>query len=61
MKIALAQLNLCVGDIAGNTTRIIDTLRRARDEGVRLVAFPELAVTGYPPERSEERRVGKEC
>ena len=33
MKIALAQLNLCVGDIAGNTTRIIDTLRRARDEG----------------------------
>jgi len=50
MKIALAQLNLCVGDIAGNTTRIIDTLRRARDEGVRLVAFPELAVTGYPPE-----------
>ena len=50
MKIALAQLNLCVGDIAGNTTRIIDTLRRARDEGARLVAFPELAVTGYPPE-----------
>jgi len=50
MKIALAQLNLCVGDIAGNTSRIIDTLRRARDEGARLVAFPELAVTGYPPE-----------
>ena len=50
MKIALAQLDLCVGDIAGNTNRIIDTLRRARDEGARLVAFPELAVTGYPPE-----------
>ncbi len=50
MKIALAQLNLCVGDIAGNTSRIIDTLRRARDEGARLVAFPELAITGYPPE-----------
>jgi NAD+ synthase (glutamine-hydrolysing) len=50
MKIALAQLNLCVGDLVGNTTRIIDTLRRARDAGARLVAFPELAVTGYPPE-----------
>ena len=51
MKIALAQLNLCVGDIAGNTARIIETIAHARDEaGARLVAFPELAVTGYPPE-----------
>ncbi len=51
MKIALAQLNLCVGDLAGNTTRIIETIARAREEtGARLVAFPELAVTGYPPE-----------
>ena len=51
MKIALAQLNLVVGDIAGNTARIIDAARRARDEhGARLVAFPELSITGYPPE-----------
>lgn len=51
MKIALAQLNLCVGDIAGNTARIVETLVRTRDEaGARLVVFPELAITGYPPE-----------
>jgi len=51
MKIALAQLNFCVGDLAGNTARIIDTIARARDElGARVVAFPELAITGYPPE-----------
>jgi predicted amidohydrolase len=51
MKIALAQLNFCVGDLAGNTARILDTIARARDElGARLVAFPELAITGYPPE-----------
>ena len=51
MKIVLAQLNLCVGDIAGNTARIIHAIAVARDEShARLVAFPELAVTGYPPE-----------
>ena len=51
MKIALAQLNLCVGDIAGNTARIVETIARARDEAkASLVVFPELAITGYPPE-----------
>jgi len=51
MKIALAQLNLCVGDIAGNAARIVSTIARARDDlGARLVVFPELAITGYPPE-----------
>ena len=51
MKIALAQLNLIVGDIAGNTARMIDAIARARDElGARLVVFPELSLTGYPPE-----------
>ena len=51
VKIALAQLNLCVGDIAGNTGRIVETIARARDDaGARLVVFPELAITGYPPE-----------
>ncbi len=51
MKIVLAQLNLCVGDIAGNTARIIQAMATARDDyQARLVAFPELAITGYPPE-----------
>ncbi|MGH8597728.1 MAG: NAD+ synthase, partial [Gammaproteobacteria bacterium] len=47
----LAQINLCVGDIAGNTARILQTTARARDElRADLVVFPELALTGYPPE-----------
>src|SRR5690554_3551604 len=51
MRIALAQVNLHVGDIAGNTKRILDFTARARDEKrADLVLFPELAVTGYPPE-----------
>ena len=49
-RIGLAQINTVVGDIDGNTRRICETLARARDLGVDLVAFPELAVTGYPPE-----------
>jgi NAD+ synthase (glutamine-hydrolysing) len=50
LRIALAQLNLVVGDVAGNRTRIIAILERARAEGAHLVLFPELAVCGYPPE-----------
>jgi len=51
LRIALAQANLLVGDIDGNTRRIMETARRARrDAGARLVMFPELALTGYPPE-----------
>ena len=49
-RLALAQLNATVGDIAGNRDRIIQTLRCAEDSGAELVAFPELALTGYPPE-----------
>ena len=50
-KIALAQINFCVGDIEANTSKIKDYAIRARDEmGADLVVFPELAVTGYPPE-----------
>ncbi len=48
---ALAQLNFCVGDIAGNTAKILDASERARDElQADVIVFPELAVTGYPPE-----------
>ena len=49
-RLALAQLNPTVGDIDGNTARIIEYVERARDCQADLVAFPELAITGYPPE-----------
>jgi NAD+ synthase (glutamine-hydrolysing) len=50
LRIALAQINATVGDLSGNAGRIADFTARARDEGARLVLFPELALTGYPPE-----------
>jgi NAD+ synthetase len=49
VKIALAQINTTVGDLAGNEAKILDSAARARGEGVDLVLFPELAITGYPP------------
>ena len=49
-RLALSQMNTLVGDIAGNTARIIADIDRARAAGADLVAFPELAITGYPPE-----------
>ena len=49
-RLALAQLNPTVGDIEGNTARAIEYVERARECGADLVAFPELAITGYPPE-----------
>ncbi|MCL5103666.1 MAG: NAD+ synthase [Armatimonadetes bacterium] len=50
LRLALAQLNLTVGDIEGNARKIIDNIAVARDRGADLVVFPELAITGYPPE-----------
>jgi NAD+ synthase (glutamine-hydrolysing) len=50
MRLALVQLNTVVGDLDGNRARIVERLREARDAGADLVLFPELAVTGYPPE-----------
>ena len=50
LRVALAQINPTVGDIGGNTQKIREYVERARGEGVQLVVFPELAVTGYPPE-----------
>ena len=50
-KIALAQLNLLVGDVHGNATKAIAATRRARSEfNADLVLFPELTLSGYPPE-----------
>jgi NAD+ synthase (glutamine-hydrolysing) len=50
MRIALAQINPTVGDLEGNVSKIIDYLQRAKRLDADLIAFPELAVTGYPPE-----------
>ncbi len=50
MKIAIAQMNATVGDLAGNVARIADFARRARGQGADLVVTPELALCGYPPE-----------
>ena len=50
-RIAIAQVDLCVGDMEGNTEMIIEYISRARDSaGADTVIFPELALTGYPPE-----------
>ncbi|MGH3023390.1 MAG: NAD+ synthase [Gaiellaceae bacterium] len=50
MRLALAQINTVVGDLDGNRDRILARLEEARGAGADLVLFPELAVTGYPPE-----------
>jgi NAD+ synthase (glutamine-hydrolysing) len=51
LRLALAQVNLVVGDVSGNTQRIIELTARARDElRADLVLFPELSLCGYPPE-----------
>ena len=51
LRIALAQLDFLVGDVQGNVTRIISAARQARaDHNADIVAFPELALSGYPPE-----------
>ena len=50
MRIALSQINVTVGDIDGNIDRILQRIKSARDLGVNLIAFPELCITGYPPE-----------
>ena len=50
IRISMAQINPIVGDLAGNRDKIIDYISRAKKLGADIVAFPELAVTGYPPE-----------
>ncbi len=50
LRVALAQINTTVGDLAGNSAKIVDYIGRARALGADLVALPELAITGYPPE-----------
>src|SRR6266446_7610688 len=50
IRVALAQINSTVGDLAGNTALVLEYIARAKTAGADLVAFPELALTGYPPE-----------
>jgi NAD+ synthase (glutamine-hydrolysing) len=51
LKIAMAQLNMVVGDITGNANKIIESAKHARFHlGADCIVFPELALTGYPPE-----------
>jgi NAD+ synthase (glutamine-hydrolysing) len=50
VRLALCQMNATVGDIAGNARRICAGIEAARAQGAELVLFPELAVSGYPPE-----------
>jgi NAD+ synthase (glutamine-hydrolysing) len=50
LRIALAQINPVVGDLSGNVKKIITYIKKAQGLKAELVVFPELAVTGYPPE-----------
>ena len=50
LRAALAQINTTVGDLRGNTAKVLDYIDRARAQGADIVAFPELTITGYPPE-----------
>ncbi|MHB9030936.1 MAG: NAD+ synthase [Candidatus Latescibacterota bacterium] len=50
MRVALAQINVTVGDIEGNKRKILRYVASAKDAGAHIVVFPEMAITGYPPE-----------
>ncbi|GAK60905.1 NAD+ synthetase [Candidatus Vecturithrix granuli] len=50
VRIAMAQINTTVGDLEGNTAKILHAIQRAKQEDVDIVTFPELAITGYPPQ-----------
>ena len=50
LRVGLAQINTTVGDLEGNVAKVLEYVGRARDLGADVVAFPELTITGYPPE-----------
>ena len=56
MKVALAQINPVIGDFTGNCKKIVKYSQKAAERGCRLVIFPELAVSGYPPLDLLERK-----
>src|SRR5260370_21013436 len=50
LRVALAQVNVTVGDLPGNQAKILQAMRQAHSAGAHVVCLPELALTGYPPE-----------
>ena len=50
VRVALCQLNMTVGDIDGNVERILAAYAQAEEAGADIALFPELSITGYPPE-----------
>ncbi|MFA4842416.1 MAG: nitrilase-related carbon-nitrogen hydrolase, partial [Candidatus Omnitrophota bacterium] len=50
VRVAIAQINPTVGDLEGNSQKIIEYVKQAEKSGADIVCFPELALTGYPPE-----------
>ena len=50
LRLGISQINVAVGDLEGNQNKIISHIQKAREQGVHLIVFPELAITGYPPE-----------
>ena len=50
VRVAMAQINPTVGDLAGNSAKILDAAKRAHSQNAQIVVFPELALTGYPIE-----------
>ena len=50
MNVCMAQINTLVGDIAGNTQRVLEVSAAQKAAGAHVVVFPELTLTGYPPE-----------
>jgi len=50
IRLYLAQINPTVGDLKGNHSLIVSHIRKAEDSGADIVIFPELSLTGYPPE-----------
>lgn len=50
LRIGMAQINCTVGDLAGNTEKVLEYTAKAKDMSVDILSFPEMAITGYPPE-----------
>jgi NAD+ synthase (glutamine-hydrolysing) len=65
IRVGIAQINSTVGDLSGNTKKIMESIDQAKSLGVDLLTFPELAITGYPPEdllfKPQFIKQNKEC
>lgn len=61
IRFALAQIDTCVGDLAGNVAKVLDYTRRAAGEHARVVVFPEMTLTGYPIEDLALRRTFRQA